>query len=232
MQVLPVIHILNKQQTIAQAELLVSSKCDGFWLINHGGDDDLTLSLAVTLSERYPDFVVGVNLLSHSADSAINATVEHGLKYLWLDYAGVHSVYPNETLLTQLKDIGLQHNVQIFAGAAFKYQSPEPDPANAASLAQAHGFIVTTSGSGTGHAADLTKIKYMSCAVDCQLAIASGLTIDNLTDYYPYVEYALIATGISHDEYYFDPKKLTEFMNKAHELNSKKSDFDCREINV
>jgi predicted TIM-barrel enzyme len=221
MKVLPVIHILNKQQAIEQAELLVVSKCDGFWLINHDGDDELTLSLAVTLTERYRDFMVGVNLLSHSAESAMSASIEHGLKYLWLDYAGVHSVTPNEKLLNKLKDNCLKHNIRIFAGTAFKYQSPEPHPVCAALLAKEHGLIVTTSGSGTGHAADLTKIKSMSYAVNGHLALASGLTLDNLADYHPYVEYALVATGISKDDYYFDPKKLTAFMNKVQKLNSK-----------
>jgi predicted TIM-barrel enzyme len=221
MKVLPVIHILNKQQAIEQAELLVASKCDGFWLINHDGDDELTLSLAVTLTERYQDFMVGVNLLSHSAESAVNAALERGLKYLWLDYAGVHSVAPNEKLLNKLKKICLKRNIHIFAGTAFKYQSPEPHPVCAAVQAQDYGMIVTTSGSGTGHAADLTKIKSMSSAVHGHVALASGLTLDNLADYHPYVEYALVATGISQDEYYFAPQKLTAFMNEARKLNSK-----------
>ena len=76
MKVLPVIHILNMQQAIEQEDLLVRSRFHGFWLINHAGDDNLTLSLAVILSDRNPDLVVGVNLLSHSAESAVRATVD------------------------------------------------------------------------------------------------------------------------------------------------------------
>tara|TARA_B100000809_G_scaffold168899_1_gene166211 strand:+ start:3498 stop:4190 length:693 start_codon:yes stop_codon:yes gene_type:complete len=220
MKVLPVIHILNKQQAIEQAELLVKAKCDGFWLINHGGDDELTLSLAVDLSKRYPELMVGVNLLSHSAESALNATIEHDLKYLWLDFAGVHSLTPDNALLERQKLLSQKHNITIFAGTAFKYQRHEPNHVQAAELAQSHGLVVTTSGSGTGHAADLNKIKAMSCAVDGHLAVASGLTPENLSDYHPYVEYALVATGISQDDHHFDSEKLVMFMNRVQELNS------------
>ena len=134
----------------------------------------------------------------------------------------MHSVNPNEALLKHLKDISLKNNIKIFAGTAFKYQSPEPNPAKAALLAQDYGLIATSSGSGTGHAADLTKIKSMSRAVNGHLALASGLTINNLADYHPYVEFALVATGISQNEHYFDSKKLVAFIDKAQELNSKK----------
>lgn len=220
MKVLPVIHILHEQQACEQAELLVNSGCDGFWLINHDGNDALTLSLAVALSERYLKHIIGVNLLSHSAESALNMTIKHSLKYLWLDSAGVHSTMADKALLNQQQQLSQQHNIQIFAGAAFKYQRPEPNPEQAAELAQSYGLTVTTSGTGTGLAADLNKIKSMSKVVNGQLAIASGLTLDNLPDYHPYIEYALVATGLSLDEHYFDPEKLIAFVKKAQELNS------------
>jgi predicted TIM-barrel enzyme len=223
MKVLPVIHILNAQQATEQAELIIASGCDGFWLINHQGDDEITLSLAASLSDRYSEHVVGVNLLSHSAESALKAAVEHGIKYLWLDFSGVHSVMPDADLLNQQQQLSQKHNLQIFAGTAFKYQRPEPDPVCAAELAQSHGLIVTTSGSGTGHAADLNKIASMSHAVNGQLALASGLTYENLTDFHPYIEYALVATGISQDEHHLDRNKLLAFVKKAQKLNSNKN---------
>jgi predicted TIM-barrel enzyme len=220
MKILPVIHIFNTKQAHEQAELLVTSGCDGFWLINHGGDDELTLSLAAELSFVYKDHMVGVNLLSHLPLSAINQTIKSGIKYLWLDYAGVHSIFPDELLLKQLAEKSKKYNVQIFAGTAFKYQRHEPNPMEASQLAQSYGFTVTTSGAGTGHAADLNKIKLMSKAISGKLGIASGLTIDNLPEYHPYIEYALIATGISKDEHHFDVEKLKLFVNKSKKLNS------------
>lgn len=220
MKVLPVIHILNEQQAIDQAELLVNSGCDGFWLINHAGDDYLTLALALMMENKYQDHIVGVNLLSKTGKSAIDAVVESGIKYLWLDAAGVHSETPDKELLGYIKNVSEKNDVVVFAGAAFKYQKPEPNPGKAAELAKEHGFKVTTSGSGTGHAADVDKIASMSSVVEGELAIASGLTVENLDDYHPYVEYALIATGISLDDHYFDPKKLSAFVKKAHALNS------------
>jgi predicted TIM-barrel enzyme len=219
MKILPVIHILNRKQAFEQAELIISSNCDGFWLINHGGDDKLTLSLAVTLSERYSDHIVGVNLLSHSPESALNSIIEHDLKYIWLDYSGVHSLVPDEALLKKQEQLSEKYNIQIFAGTAFKYQRYEPNPKNAAEVAKKYGLTVTTSGAGTGYAADLNKIKSMSQVVNGKLAIASGLTIDNLSDYHSYIKYALIATGISKDEHTIEQKKLSAFVKKSKELD-------------
>lgn len=220
MKVLPVIHILDKEQAIQQANLMARLDCDGFWLINHGGDDELTLSLASELSQKHPNLIVGVNLLSHSAYSALDAIVEKALKYVWLDYAGVHSVTPDIKLLKKQQSLIQEDGIVIFAGTAFKYQQPEPDPVKAAELAQSYGLIVTTSGPGTGHAADINKIESMSNVVNNDLAVASGLSHDNITQHHRFVGYAMIATGISKDEYHVEPRKLRDFIAKVKSLNS------------
>lgn len=220
MKILPVIHIKDEDQAISEAELIINSGCDGFWLINHNGNDNLTLSLASILSERYPNNIVGVNLLSQNPFSAIDSAIKFDLKYLWLDYAGVHSKDQNEILLTQQKLAIKNHGLNIFAGTAFKYQQKEENPVKATKIALSNNLTVTTSGSATGCEADLNKIELMSEAADGELALASGLTIDNIEDYHPYVKYAMVATGISKDQYYIDHEKLNIFVNKVKTLNS------------
>jgi hypothetical protein len=219
MKVLPVIHILNEEQAYGQAKLIMESGADGFWLINHNGNDLLTLALATRFEEIYKNSIIGVNLLSYSADVALTKVITYGIKYLWLDSAGIHSESFKVERLESQKNLCLEGGVTIFGGTAFKYQPYDPNPATAAKQAKAYGLIATTSGVGTGHAADLDKIKSMSLAVDGDLAIASGLTLDNLHEYHPYIEYALVATGLSKDEYHFNQEKLVNFINKAKQLN-------------
>jgi predicted TIM-barrel enzyme len=220
MKVLPVIHILHEKQAIEQAALAMNAGADGFWLINHAGDDDLTLSLAVNLEKRHRDGMVGVNLLSLSANETLDAVVANGLQSVWLDYAGIHSSVSDLALLQRQQELVKTHDMKIFAGTAFKYQRPEPDPVKAAALAHAHGLVVTTSGSGTGHAAEVSKIKVMSDAIQRGIAVASGLTLENVGEFHPYVKYALVATGIALDTHYFCPQKLTDFVLKVKHLNA------------
>ncbi len=57
---------------------------------------------------------------------------------------------------------------------------------------------MTTSGPGTGEAADIDKIRTMKSALgDHPLAIASGITPENVHEYLPYTDCFLVATGVS-----------------------------------
>ena len=56
--------------------------------------------------------------------------------------------------------------------------------------------VVCTSGVKTGSAADIEKIRtFRSGCGDKVLALASGVTPENVTDYIPYVDCILVATG-------------------------------------
>ena len=90
----------------------------------------------------------------------------------------------------------------MFGGVAFKYGpdetlTGEPLQALAASAAR-FVDVVTTSGPGTGHAAELAKIVTMREAIgDHPLAVASGTTVENVGQFLPLVDAFLVATGVS-----------------------------------
>ena len=66
--------------------------------------------------------------------------------------------------------------------------------------------VITTTGDRTGSPADLNKIKTMyKSANGHPLAIASGIDIDNVKSYLPYIEWFLVATQISIDIYNLNP---------------------------
>ena len=81
----------------------------------------------------------------------------------------------------------------------------------AASLAANFMDVVTTSGSATGVAAGTKKISDMrkGCG-EVAMALASGVTPENVSQYVPLVDAILVATGISppRDFYNLDPARL------------------------
>ena len=47
------------------------------------------------------------------------------------------------------------------------------------------------------------------------LAVASGMTPDNISEFKPYLSHVLVSTGISKDEYHFDEEKINAFIQLA-----------------
>ncbi len=107
---------------------------------------------------------------------------------------------------TLIRDAGWKGT--YFGGVAFKGQRKvRPEHlGQAAQKATAFMDVVTTSGPGTGVAADIDKVRVMKEALGSfPLALASGVTPDNVGDYLPYVDCFLVATGISDDFEHLNP---------------------------
>jgi predicted TIM-barrel enzyme len=111
----------------------------------------------------------------------------------------------------------LDSDYLYFGGVAFKYQRKVEDLETAARIARAYMDVVTTSGPATGEAADIEKIRRMRDGLGPSeaLAIASGLTVDNVSEYLPYADVLMVATGVSESWDKLDIDKLTEFVKKV-----------------
>ena len=103
-------------------------------------------------------------------------------------------------------------------GTAFKKQR-EVDPSMygySARLATNHMDVIVTSGIATGHAVDLKKINIFrqNCG-ETTLAVASGISPENVNKYIKNVDLFMVATGINfnNDFYNIDPNKLNKLMN-------------------
>lgn len=87
--------------------------------------------------------------------------------------------------------------------------------------------VVTTSGSATGVAAQIQKIKDMraSCG-DKAMALASGVTPENAPLYAPLIDAFLVATGISKpgDFYNLDPNRLRALLQACKKQAYAKTD--------
>ena len=215
MQIYPVIHYIDRATAIEQAEVARKAGADGVFLISHRGNDEEVVRAAAIAKRKCSSFSVGINLLSSSNELAVIAALDNGLDMVWADHMGISSTGCT-TEARRLSDFARRHpKIQLFASVAFKYRPHEADPVLAAKNALDAGFIPTTSGAATGQAPTLDKIASMSVGVKGQLAMASGITPGNVSDYAPYLSYGLVATGIAINEHRIDSGKLRVLLENA-----------------
>lgn len=217
-----VIHHLNDATTLEQAALALAAGCDGVFLISHHGADAGLPALARDVKKLcMPDgrrLRVGVNLLSTSPAHALHLASEHGLDAVWHDAPGIDgegATNDGMSLMYAWHSIPPAQRPEVFASVAFKYQPKEFNPARAAVNVFDAGFIPATSGEGTGMAPTVEKIEDMSQATEGNLAVASGMSCENVHLFAPFLSHILVASGVSLDTYHFDPVRLAEFVRQA-----------------
>jgi predicted TIM-barrel enzyme len=219
-RVYPVIHHCDAATTIEQAAVAMRAGSDGVFLISHEGADDELPALGSAIKVQHPTLRVGLNFLTRGPFEAAIAAEEGGLDMVWGDACGVTSGCVNELaerlmLHRNASARGADPRYDIFAGVAFKGQREEPEPGRAAMLAARCGFIPTTSGTWTGVAPPIDKIKLMASHSNRGLAVASGMTPENVRVFAPHLTAILVATGVSTDAYHFCPDKLSRFISEV-----------------
>lgn len=215
MHIYPVIHYLDRATALEEVNVARNCGAHGVFLISHRGNDAELVAVSAEAKRLHPDFRIGINLLSESPLHACNKADDHRLDMVWADDMGIDSGGGNAMAESLSRFARAFPSIQLFASVAFKYRPHEPNPPLAASIAQRLGFIPTTSGSATGSAPDVRKIIDMSVATNGQLAIASGMTPENVGSYAPYLSHILVSTGVGLDEYRIDPQRLTLLIANA-----------------
>lgn len=228
-RILPVIHLVMSNNVddlikhgLRESNIAFECGADGVFLISHFGQDRDVLTVANVLKERFPDKLIGVNLLQHSLTKAVSLCQERvpALDLLWHDSPGVRS----DGVSNEAKAISARQesfSFSIYGSVAFKYQPHDPLPGEAALLASELGFLPTTSGAGTGSAPSVEKIAMMQNALRAEkhtlqpFAVASGMTPENVTEFAPFVTDLIVSTGISVRDGEFSPELLREFIQKA-----------------
>jgi len=209
--IIPVIHYADDEQALRNAARAADAGCEGVFLIEMSGRSRPLPDVARVIKARHPDLLVGINFLGVDAADAAYANVATGLDMTWTDEQPTHSEdAPWDDAAKMLDELGAAPGHLAFVGVAFKHQRHEPDPAAAALKAIEMGLIPTTSGEATGVAAEVDRIVRLREAVgpDAPLAIASGVTPDNVHLYAPLLSHILVATGVSSSFHEFDPDLL------------------------
>lgn len=222
---LPVIHVEDREQALANASIARDAGTDGVFLINHDVSSEALLDIHAEVAGKFPRWFVGVNCLG-VAPQACFAKLSPQVAGLWVDDAAIDertSAQPAAEAIANARTASGWSGL-YFGGVAFKYRRPVAEVGQAAKAARPHMDVVTTSGPGTGAAASVEKIRLMHGALAGHpLAIASGITPENVRDYLPYASCFLVATGISRSFYELDPRLVSRLVAevRAHDGESR-----------
>ena len=218
-RVFPVIHALDKEQVVRNAGIAKDAGASGVFVINHemSVDEMLLLAFEAHLAIEW----VGFNCLGYSALNAMKP-VPHYVAGLWTDNAGIDETTDNQAYAKSVKAVKTAYlwRGEYFGGVAFKYQDPVTDLRVATKQASGYMDVITTSGPATGQAADVEKLRIMHSVFDGwvarpRIAVASGITPENVEFFLPYVDDFLVATGISFDFHELDPAKVKALVEKV-----------------
>ena len=227
--ILPVIHVLDDARTAANIDHIIDAGLKGCFLINHDFGIDAFLPVLEAIRGRYPDFWIGVNFLAVTGLKAFPILADLDARGVRIDAYWADDARIDESAVTQEEadniaatrtDCGWKG--LYFGGTAFKKQRPvDPkDYARAAGIAGGFMDVVTTSGIATGHSADLGKLaEFRGALPDRPIALASGITPDNATDY-DMVDCFMVATGINfeNDFYNIDPARLSYLVDVCRDM--------------
>lgn len=224
----PVIHVLDLEQALRNTAIAKEAGANGVFLINHetsSGERPIGYSqlmgIHAAVIDQFPNWWVGVNCLDlPAADVFQQLTLS--VAGVWIDNGEIDETQAEQPAAKKILEAKLASGWQgsYFGGVAFKYQRPlESDrhSADAAHIAVRYIDVVTTSGPGTGETASVAKIMQMKQAIGQKpLALASGITAENVEEYLPWVDAFLVATGISQSFYELDIEKVRQLSDIVH----------------
>ncbi len=215
-----VIHVVGYQQAKRNAEIALGNGADGIFLINHDVADEVLGDIYGRLRAAlgHTQFI-GLNFLKSGPVTALKVIDKHAwgdVSALWMDDTGYvegeDGGVGNLDSLTRLKDELADSSFRglVFGGVDFKYQTPARDLALVTRIMSEFVDVVTTSGPVTGSPPELNKIKLMRQAVPFgkKLAIASGMTPENVEPFLEYADYFLVATGVSRSHTELDETRV------------------------
>jgi hypothetical protein len=217
---LAVVHVTDYFQALRNVDLAARYGADGAFLISHRKVPDPELiEIYQTIREErgshgLPYFWAGLNCLN-MRETEVFSKVPPNTDGIWLDDLGLRRRDPEQRRAKAIR--AARHRSKweglLFGGVAFKYQErvPYSDIAELARLAREFCDVVTTSGEATGKAPEMKKIQLMRDALgDFPLAIASGMTPQNVKNYLHAADCFLVATGVAKLTE-LDPKKVEAF---------------------
>lgn len=218
-----VIHVKTLEQALRNVVIAEKSGADGVFLINHSFPSEELIKIYQEVRKKYPDWWIGLNFLDLKPWEAL-ACIPMNASGLWVDDAQIneaakHPTWRAEENWNQRKRMSNWHGL-YFGGIAFKYQkTPVHDLGLVCAWATLYMDVITTSGKATGVAADLKKIKTMREAIDenthdSPLAVASGITPENVKNYVDFVDCFLVSTGVSHSFTELDENRVKELVNE------------------
>ena len=203
---LPVIHPGTKKSALQSIDTAVRSGADGIFLFNQGMSSAQVLDFIPQVYQRHPNLWIGVNLLGTEPEEVIGLVAGLPVGGIWSDNAKIDEMSDAQPAGEQFRQARNKAGWKglYFRGVAFKYQR-EVDAAllpEAARKASPWMDVITSSGPGTGYAATVEKARALrSGAGTHPLALASGVSPENVDGFLPYVDAYLVASEIETAKY-------------------------------
>lgn len=233
---IPVIHITDNLNDLKiNLKIINDNNVKDIMLISHGYLNYIELiDLGNKIKLDNSNLNIGYNFLDLNSIDVFNYLISNKIKvdYVWIDnsYVGLNNTYAND-----LKDKWLEYksifNDSIYlGGVAFKYLPQPQYIEKAIEDSKTMMDVVTTTGSGTGSEISKEKINLFDKIINKEipLAVASGISIDNLDYLFNYVNYFLVSSSISKSDSLFDENKFKEFNNIFLELKNDK----CNKVSI
>ena len=210
MKIYPVIHV-HETDVDREVDIARHHEVDGVFLIDHDEDDGRLMDAVAAVTQAQPGFFVGVNVIHRPLNAALEILkadfgVDFPVSAIWADYIDIDG--PPAPKFWR----GLH-----FGGVAFKHQAPVSfeDLPKVGAAARDHVDVATTSGAGTGQAADPCRIRALREGLKGRsVALASGVTPENIGNYRGLVDHVLVASGIAGTDG-IDEAKLAQLMQAA-----------------
>lgn len=214
--VLPVVHVGTEKQTLDNIQIAHEAGADGVFLISMKGmnHQDL-LKMHHLVRKEFATWWIGINYLDLPTVKVFQ-NVNRQVSGIWADNACIYEWMERQIDAEQIIKAKNKGNYQglYFGGVAFKYQPQVDNVKKAAQIAKHYTDVITTSGEGTGSAPDLKKIQIMKETIeDHPLAIASGISPENIKTYLKSADCFLVATSLlKPGTENFDPNKVKKLI--------------------
>lgn len=197
--IIPAIHVESVYRTLLNCEISIKSGADGVFLINHSISPQDLLEIHSKAHSEFPNLWIGVNCLGYDPETTFQM-ISNDVDGIWVDNAMINEDTDNQFNAEHINKIREEKEYKglYFGGVSFKYQKKVDNLEKVSRIAKRYMDIVTTSGKGTGQSADISKIQRMKDELkDFPLAIASGITINNIDNYLDKADCFIVANGIS-----------------------------------
>lgn len=204
---------------LCNTKIAMKNGADGVFLIGHALKYGPLREIYEHVRKQFPEIWIGINFLDftgHQKWSLLSGVVRQtqGLNGLWMD------------ALPPVR-LDIPSSIEVFGGVAFKSQDPDirgEELIESCNKAKEVADVITTSGYKTGSPPDVAKLEEIrrNIGSETHLALASGVSKENISLFLPIVDTFLVASSIIErrrdlgNYEYFIPEKVKELADLIH----------------